>query len=120
MNDRKQRTDRIKPTRHYSKIQETAVARVLGGERTLNSGATPFEKSDIKVRNFAIECKTRTTPSDSISIKKDWLEKNSKEALFNGKKYSALAFNFGPGEPNYYIIDEYLFQQLINQEIQDE
>ena len=29
-----------------------------------------------------------------------------------GKKYSALAFNFGPDEENYYIIDEYLFQTL--------
>ena len=29
-----------------------------------------------------------------------------------GKKYSALAFNFGPDEKNYYIIDEFLFQSL--------
>ena len=29
-----------------------------------------------------------------------------------GKKYSALAFNFGPDEKNYYIIDEFLFQTL--------
>ena len=30
-----------------------------------------------------------------------------------GKKYSAVAFNFGPNEPNYYVIDEYLFQDLL-------
>ena len=30
-----------------------------------------------------------------------------------GKDYSAIAFNFGPGQENYYIIDELLFQELI-------
>ena len=30
-----------------------------------------------------------------------------------GKPYNALAFNFGPGEKNYYIIDEYLFESLL-------
>lgn len=30
-----------------------------------------------------------------------------------GKKYHALAFNFGPNEDNNYIIDEYLFKELI-------
>ena len=30
-----------------------------------------------------------------------------------GKKYHALAFNFGPNEDNYYVIDEYLFKSLV-------
>lgn len=30
-----------------------------------------------------------------------------------GKPYSALVFNFGPDEPNYYVIDKYLFQDLL-------
>lgn len=51
--------------------------------------------------------------SDSISIKKEWLEKNVQEAMFMGKKYNALAFNFGPDEENHYIIDEYLFKELM-------
>ena len=29
------------------------------------------------------------------------------------RPYSALAFNFGPEEPNYYIIDEKLFKELV-------
>ena len=29
-----------------------------------------------------------------------------------GKPYSALAFNFGPNQKNYYIIDEDLFSDL--------
>ena len=48
-----------------------------------------------------------------MSIQKEWLEKNVKEALFQGKPYTALAFNFGPDEKNYYIIDEELFEKLV-------
>ena len=79
-----------------------------------------FQKGDVSLDDWLLECKTKTTPSDSISIKKEWLEKNVKESLFMGKKYSALVFNFGPGEPNYYVVDEYLFKQLVNQEAQSE
>lgn len=103
-----------KPTRYYSSKQEKTVASHLGGERTSNSGATPFQKSDVLTEQFALECKTKTTQVDSISIKKEWLEKNEKEAMFMGKQYSALAFNFGPNQPNYYIIDEHLFQDLLD------
>ena len=34
-----------------------------------------FDKSDVLVGDWAIECKTKTSASDSISIKKDWLMK---------------------------------------------
>ena len=104
------------PTRAYSKKQENYVAKKFGGDRVKNSGATPFQKGDVNLdkQSFLIECKTKTSPSESISIKKEWLEKNAKESLFMGKKYSALAFNFGPNEKNYYIIDEYLFELLLN------
>lgn len=30
-----------------------------------------------------------------------------------GKKYTALVFSFGPGEENHYVIDEWLFQELL-------
>ena len=102
------------PTRAYSKNQENYVAKKFGGDRVKNSGATPFQKGDVNLEDMLIECKTKTSPSESISIKKEWLEKNNSEALFMGKKYSALAFNFGPNEKNYYIIDEYLFELLLN------
>lgn len=100
------------PTRYYSKRQEDGIAKNLGGQRVKNSGATPWEKGDIQLDKWLIEAKTKTSSSQSISIQKEWLEKNGKEALFMGKPYSALAFNFGPSEKNYYIIDEYLFQIL--------
>lgn len=114
MPERRQRTDKIKPTRSYSKAQENYVASKFGGDRTLNSGATPFQKGDVNIEKFLLECKTKITSSESISVKKEWLEKNEKEALFMGKPHSALVFNFGPNEKNYYIIDEYLFEVLVN------
>ena len=62
---------------------------------------------------FLLEAKTKTTHSESISIKKEWFDKNRQEMVFMGKPYSAVVFNFGPGEENHYIIDEYLFQELL-------
>lgn len=103
-----------RPTRYYSDKQEKDIAKHFGGKQTKNSGATKFEKSDILLDNFNIEAKTKTIASESISIKKEWLEKTLKETLLTGKKYSALAFNFGPGQPNYYIIDQELMDILVN------
>lgn len=104
-----------KPTRYYSKKQEKHVAETLDGKLTKNSGATQFGgKGDVNISGlFSIECKTRTTDKDSISIKKEWLEKIRSESLFDGKPYYSLAFNFGPGDDMYYIIDEKLFEELI-------
>lgn len=108
------KTEEKKPTRHYSKKQEDSVASKFEGQRVKNSGATMFAPGDVTLDQFLIECKTKITPSESMSIKKEWLEKLTQESLFMGKPYSALAFNFGPNEKNYYIIDEYLFETLIN------
>ena len=103
------------PTRVRSKAQEDQVAKATGGRRTPNSGATTFGgKSDVNVANLiSVECKTKMTSSESISIKKEWIEKLRAEAAFDGHEYTALAFNFGPNEEMHYIIDEYLFQTLI-------
>lgn len=109
------RTDNTEhPTRYYSDKQEKAIAKKFNGRQTKNSGATLFDKSDVSLDKLLLECKTKTSASESISIKKDWIEKTNKEALFMGKDYSALAFSFGPDEPNYYIINEELFEILLN------
>lgn len=105
-----------KPTRYYSSRQEKAVAKAVGGTPTANSGATDFGgKGDVLTSgadSWLLECKTKTKSSDSISIKKEWFEKNKAEMTFMGKKYQAVVFNFGPDEENHYIIDEYLFKEL--------
>ena len=104
------------PTRTFSSKQEKDVAKAVGGNQTKNSGATPWQKGDVLTggeESFLIEAKTKTSHSDSISIKKDWFLKNKQEASFMGKKHTAIVFNFGPNEENHYIIDEYLFQELL-------
>jgi len=60
-----------------------------------------------------IECKTKVSDSQSISVKRDWIDKNEKEALFMGKPYSALAISFGPNSKNYYIISEEMMDILL-------
>ena len=113
MPQRRHREDKVQPTRHYSKAQEKKVASKFDGDRTLNSGATPFSKGDVTTDKVLLECKTKVKASDSMTIHKEWLEKNEKESLFMGKEFSALVFNFGPNEKNYYIIDEYMFEKLM-------
>ena len=106
-----------KASRFYSNCQEKAVAKVVGGKQTKNSGATMFQKSDVLTDDFTIECKTKTTNSESISIKREWFEKQLKESIQMHKKYSAIVINFGPDEPyneNHYIIDERLFTMLLD------
>lgn len=102
------------PTRFRSDRQEKQVAKATGGKQTPNSGATMFGgKGDVLTDDFLLECKTKMTHSDSISLKREWFEKNKQEKIFMGKEHSAVVFNFGPDEPNYYVIDEYLFQDLL-------
>lgn len=84
----------------------------MGGKRQPNSGATPFQKADIVLEDFAIECKTKTKPSDSITIHKGWLEKLEYEALFVGKPNTALVFDFGADTKKYVIISEELFKEM--------
>lgn len=102
-------------TRSFSSKQEKSVAKATGGKRTPNSGATDFGgKSDVNISNLvSVECKTKMTHSNSISIKKDWFEKLRADATFDGHEYTAIAFNFGPDEEMHYIIDEYLFNTLL-------
>ena len=104
------------PTRVRSSAQEKSVAKAIGGRQTPNSGAASI-KGDVLTdgsyeSSWLIECKTKMTHSNSISIKKEWFIKNKYEASEMGKANTALVFNFGPGEENYYIIDEYLFKIL--------
>ena len=105
------------PTRHFSAKQEKTVSKAVGGKVQKNSGATLFDKGDVIIsgkNGFLLECKTKTMPSESVSIKKEWFEKNKQECLLTGTPHQAVVFNFGPGEENHYIIDEYLFLELLN------
>jgi len=102
-----------RPTRFYSNRQEKAVAKVIKGKQTANSGATEFKKGDVTTEDWLIECKTATTEKASFSIKRDWLDKNKEEAFAMNKSYNALCFDFGDSGSRYYIIDEKTFKEVL-------
>lgn len=106
-----------KPNRFYSKNQEVRVAKIVGGKRTLNSGATSFQKGDVETSDFLIECKTSIEEKKSFSIKHEWLKKLKLEARSMGNPHYALLFNYGGYESeNYCIISEkdfILFKTLL-------
>lgn len=102
-----------KPTRFYSNKQEKKVAKAVNGRQTSNSGATAFQKGDVLTKDWLIECKTSMSEKKSFSIKEEWLEKNREEAFAMNRRYSALAFNFGPDLPNYYVLSEKVFKTFL-------
>jgi len=101
----------MKPNRFFSKRQEDKVAKAVGGKRQPNSGATTFAKGDVIDDNTLFECKTKTSPGNSHTIKKDWFTKNQEEAFSRGKRFSVITFDFGDGE-NYYTLREDDFVEL--------
>ena len=93
-----------KPTRYYSSKQEKRIAKAVNGQRVVNSGATAFSKGDVRTDEWLFEAKTKTSESQSFSIKKE-------EMFAMGKSYSALVFDFGDGN-NYYVLDEKTFLEM--------
>ena len=108
-------TKNTNSTRFYSYSQENSVAEALGGKVQPNSGATNFKKLDVIVESVSlgIECKTCVEEKKSFTIKKEWLEKNKLEAFEMRLDNHCVAFNFGPKQKNYYIIDENLMKFLV-------
>lgn len=102
-------------TRYFSDLQEKSVCKDLGAEQVVNSGAGKFRKGDVvhKASSTLIECKTCTSDKDSFSIKKEWIKKNKEEKFSQRLSNSCIAFNFGPGQENYYVIDSNLMKFLI-------
>ena len=100
-------------TRYYSERQEKRVAKKIGGKVVPNSGAATFVAGDVVLDDWLIECKTSVKERASAPIAKKWITKNVEEAFAMGKHHSAIAFNFGPDEPNYYVISEKEFQRLL-------
>lgn len=109
-------TQNKKSTRFYSNKQEKEVAKLINGRTQPNSGATTYFSGDVKSSgqgSWLIECKTCVTNKQSFSIKKQWLLDTKEEAKQQGKYNYGLAFSFGPNQPNYYIIDEQKFKEIV-------
>lgn len=100
-----------------STVHESRVANKLNGHRQAGSGSSIYAKGDIKLDNFLIECKT--TQNKSISIKKGWLSKITKEALAV-QKDPALSFEIGGDsdpvtENDWIAIPMSVFERLIGE-----
>ncbi len=114
-------TSNKEATRYYSDLHEKSVCRALDATQTPNSGATKWRKGDVvqKQASLLIECKTVMTEKQSVSIKKEWIDKNREEAFSNRLDNSCLCINFGPNTDNYYVISEKLMKFLV-EKLQDE
>ncbi len=101
-----------KPTRYFSKKQENKVAKDLNMRCTLNSGATSFDKGDVKDDYLLLECKTCTKPQSSMSVKKDWLTTIKKEQYQKNKSLSGVVIDFGVTKEQYVILTMEDFKTL--------
>lgn len=108
-------------TRYYSDRHEKSVCKALNATQTPNSGATHFIKGDViqEDASLLVECKTSVTEKQSMSIKRDWIDKNKNEAFSMRLFNSAICFNYGPDTPNYYCIDEKLMKFLVDKLIEE-
>ena len=108
-------------SRFYSDTHEKSICKLLEAKQVSNSGAGRFKKGDV-IQNEAsllCECKTVMAPKNSISIKKDWIIKNKEEAFENRLDNHCIAFNFGPNEESYFVIDSKLMKFLVDKLIED-
>lgn len=96
-----------------SQKQEQQIAKMVGGRTQANSGGTRFGGGDVHTKNLFIEAKTPLSDKASFSIKKEWLDKAQEQAFEQAKDNYALAFRFGPDEPDFFVIDGRLFCQLV-------
>lgn len=99
--------------KNCSKKQEDEIAKMVGGRVQSNSGGTRFGGGDVHTQTVFIEAKTPTADKQTFSIKQEWLEKAREQAFEQNKTSYALAFRFGPEQPDYFVISKQLFKYLI-------
>lgn len=98
-------------TRAKSSEQEKRIAKAMGGRQVVGSGSTPFLKGDVVAGNLFIEAKTKMSPSQSITIKKAWVDKAKEQSLAMRKEDYAIAVSFGDPK-EYYLIEDSLMEDL--------
>ena len=111
-------TENRSSTRFYSGQQEQRVAKAMNAQVQANSGAGAFAKGDVysKQASMLFECKTATSNKETLSVKREWLEKVEQERKSKRLDNSCVVINFGPEAPynnNYYIINERLMRFLV-------
>lgn len=108
-------------TRYFSDQHEKSICRALGAKQQSNSGAGAFLKGDVvhEGASMLIEAKCSMSPKQSVSIKKEWVQKNREEGFSIRKENQAVCINFEPEGSNYYLINEKLMKFLV-EKLQDE
>ena len=108
-------------TRFYSDAHEKSICKALGGKQNSNSGAGHFAKGDVVVdeASLLIEAKCCMSPKSSVSIKKEWIEKNKQEAFMTRRDNQVVCINFEPDGNNYYLIDEKMMKFLVEKLIEE-
>lgn len=108
-------------TRTFSDVHEKSICKALNGRQNSNSGAGHFAKGDVVVpkASLLIEAKCSMSEKKSVSIKKEWIDKNKEEGFATGFYNQAVCVNFGPGTDNYYVINERLMKFLVEKLIQE-
>ena len=103
-----------KSTRYYSDIHEKSVCKALSAKQQPNSGAGLWRKGDViqEDSSLLIECKCSMKSKSSFAVRKEWIDKNRKEAFFHRLSNTAICINFEPNGDNYYVIDEKLMKLL--------
>ena len=100
--------------KNCSSRQEKQIAKMVGGRVQSNSGGTRFGGGDVHTKTVFIEAKTPTKEKSTFSVKREWLDKAKEQAFEQNKNNYALAFRFGPDEPDFFVIDSKLFKYLID------
>jgi hypothetical protein len=95
--------------------QEERVAARTGGRRVPGSGASPYAKGDVRLSRWLVECKK--TEHASLSIKKSWLVKISKQAVAIQKEPAlAIEIQGGPQDAvcdrDWVLIPARIFEKL--------
>lgn len=96
--------------------QENRIAKslsdIMEARRQMASGSMWMAKGDVVSEIFLIEAKTKSKPSKSFSIKREWLDKIEEEAFLAGK-LPALAFSFGDNV-DYFVVNSDVFKELVS------
>lgn len=91
---------------------ENAVAKKLGGRRVYKSGASPFEKGDVRLDDLKLFVEVKHV-STRTGLSREWLEKTILDAQVAGC-LPIVAVRF-PGGGGYYATTAEVFEELVSQ-----
>lgn len=86
-----------------SKKQENRVAKEMNGRTTIASGSLYFQKGDVRLDKFLIECKT--TYEDFYTLKRSTFEKIKREAIKDSLRIPLLQIDLMEGNERLVVLD---------------